>query len=190
MIREDLSELLIHWTSGMNNQEAFDVLYKIITSEVIQGSTNCIKGSYRCVCLTETPARCFSFQKRSYKPFGIGVTKKYLYSLGGRPVIYESDKEFNILPDNVKWRHVLYDPCLEPPIDFTWEREWRIKEDVYLDLQEVLIVVPDADWEVKLINRFDHDESIRYQWESLGYGQDLARWPESFPYALVNINEL
>ncbi len=73
-----------------------------------------------------------------------------------------------------------YDPCLEPPIDFTWEREWRIQGDVYLDHEKVSIIVPDSHWETEITNRFDYEEAIRYQWECLGYGQDLATWPESF----------
>lgn len=189
MRRADISEFLIHWTSGNSYEEAFNVLYNILISKEIMGSTKNIKGGYTCVCFTETPAKYFSFHKRTYKPFGIGITKKYLYSEGGRPVIYESDKEFYLLPEDIKWRHVLYDPCLKEPRDFTWEREWRIKRDeVYLHHEEVIIIVPDISWEEELINRFDYEESIRYRWECIGYGEDLASYPEPFLYKIVDID--
>lgn len=55
------------------------------------------------------------------------VPKQWLYVQGGRPVIYQSDKEFYDLPEAIRWRHVRYEPASSPPIDFTWEREWRIQ---------------------------------------------------------------
>ncbi|GAG63688.1 unnamed protein product, partial [marine sediment metagenome] len=34
------------------------------------------------------------------------------------------DLEYDILPEELKYRHVRYE--LESDIDFTWEREWRL----------------------------------------------------------------
>jgi len=77
------------------------------------------------------------------------VTKEWIFKEGGRPVIYQTDEEFNELPETHRWRHVRYDPLSDPPIDFTWEREWRINcEELHFDSDVASIVVPDDHWAV------------------------------------------
>jgi len=44
-------------------------------------------------------------------------------------VIYQTDNDFNILPEELRWRHVRYEPAGDQAIDFTWEREWRMHCD-------------------------------------------------------------
>jgi hypothetical protein len=69
------------------------------------------------------------------------VSKKWLFAQGGRPVIYDHPKVFDSISEDQKYRFVPYDP--EKGVDFTWEREWRIKTDyLRLDPKETLIVVP------------------------------------------------
>ncbi|VEB38294.1 Uncharacterised protein [Legionella sainthelensi] len=50
MNRADLSKFLIHWISGETFEEAFNILYEIISSEYIYGNTNNIKGGFCCIC--------------------------------------------------------------------------------------------------------------------------------------------
>lgn len=192
MKREDMSAYLIHWTSGDSDEEAYDCLYQIISTEELRGNVDKIKGSYSCICFTETPGKHFYFTKRKYKPFGVAFTKQYLFGEGARPVIYESEEEFAYLPENVRWRHVLYNPCVSPPIDFTWEREWRVRKQLlYLD-NRAKIVVPNDDWRQIIMDRFNSDEYMRYWGECVGYGQDLAEFPRSFPFEIFtkdNIND-
>jgi len=75
-----------------------------------------------------------------YEPFGVGVPKEWLFQRGGRPVIYQSDAEYERLPGDFRWRHCRYEP---PDVDFTWEREWRIPlERLNLDPAQTWIFVP------------------------------------------------
>jgi hypothetical protein len=92
--------------------------------------------------------------------------KKWLYTLGGRPVIYGHSSEYDSLPDSFKWRHMRYEPNSEPPIDFTWEREWRINTDIlHFDPSIAAIVVADEFWANRLIAEHESEqESNIYQY--------------------------
>lgn len=190
MLRKDHKDYLIHWVSGENDTAAFEALLGIIAKQEIIGSSQNNKGSYPCVCFTETPANYFNFDAVRYKPFGISLTKKYIFSQGGRPVIYQSSLEFNNLPEGIRWRHVRYEPCSSPPVDFTWEREWRIKtEHLLLPHEKALIIVPDEIWAELLIDEFNRREEHRYEYECVGYGEDLARPPDEIYYAICLKND-
>jgi hypothetical protein len=104
-----------------------------------------------CVCFTEAPlaemaslfasaAMLDEAQALRYEPFGVGVPKDWLFRTGGRSVIYQSDAEYELLPDDFRWRHCRYEP---PDIDFTWEREWRIRtERLDLERAQTWVFVP------------------------------------------------
>ena len=111
-----------------------------------------IYGPYPAVCLTEqtlaSVVKC-SATKSRYSGFGIAYHKVVIHELGGRPVIYGTE---DILGTKIKpgeegfeegkriYRGALalrdqhlfarYEPGLpgsgEYPLDFMWEREWRI----------------------------------------------------------------
>ncbi|MEW8022336.1 MAG: hypothetical protein AB2777_16780 [Candidatus Thiodiazotropha endolucinida] len=98
MSRADLSNHLVHWTSGEDYQEAFSNLVNIILGMKITGSGDKIKSSHVCICFTEAPENEFHRIKSKYSPFGIQVPKKWLFELGGRPVIYQTNEEYNLLP--------------------------------------------------------------------------------------------
>jgi hypothetical protein len=73
------------------------------------------------------------------------VSKLWLFQQGGRPVIYQPDGEYDLLPEVLRYRHVRYEP---DQVDFTWEREWRIQtKTLPLDLQQTTFVVPSRAWE-------------------------------------------
>ena len=41
-----------------------------------------------------------------------------------------------------------YEPLADPVIDFTWEREWRLRcDELTFDPSEVALVVPNLDWQ-------------------------------------------
>jgi hypothetical protein len=143
--------------------QPFDVIYKILREGRLLGGSSYIKGNYSCVCFTEAPiselSALFSLngrlpieQRPRYTPYGLAITKEWLYQRGGRPVVYQSDTEYSYLADNVKWRHVRYEP---PAIDFAWEREWRIcTNELILDPGATLIIVPTAYEAYKLTYEF------------------------------------
>jgi hypothetical protein len=164
MIRDDLSDTLIHLTRGSTYEEAAQTFTKILDEKRLVGGSGCIKSGFRCVCFSEAPlsklsqilANPMSHGMR-YKPFGVMVDKSWLFERGGRPVIYQPDSEFKLLHEDQKFRHVRYDPPSN--VDFTWEREWRIQtEELSLELGTTTVVVPNREWERKVLD--PHDQKI------------------------------
>jgi hypothetical protein len=133
--RFDISEKLIHFTSGESADDAFARLRAIIGERRLIAGNRMIRGGYRCVCFTEAPPAAFADAFVSRAPFtrcsrfGLMFDKTWVYDRGGRPVIYQPDSDFSILPEALRWRHVRFEPTSEQVIDFTWEREWRIPCD-------------------------------------------------------------
>ena len=126
-----------------------------------------------------------------YSPFGIIVRKEWLFEQGGRPVIYQTNEEFENLPDSHKWRHVQYDPLSDPPIDFTWEREWRIqREELFIDPDVASIVVPDEDWEGRIIGQHENEQAAN-EWEythQSGYPEGVAAlFYEPFLWEIIHL---
>ncbi len=138
--RRDLAAIVIHWTRTRPARDGFwdddpqpvrpahAILDDILGESRLLGGDGFIKGSYHCVCFTEAPlaemVSMFATAAISggpgalrYGPFGIGVGKEWLFAQGGRPVIYQSEGEYDLLPEDFRWRHCRYEP---PNIDFTW----------------------------------------------------------------------
>ena len=91
---------------------------------------------------------------QKYMPYGIGIKKNHFYEMGGRPVIY-GDKEDEVFLKNTHlfWRFQYYDPNY---YDWTWLREWRIKQTVILDPKNMFIVLPSkTDRDILLQESFD-----------------------------------
>jgi hypothetical protein len=155
MIRDDLSNKLIHLVCGDTDQQAFDVFNSILNERQFRGGNGCIRGGFKCVCFSETPISKLGYILSNpmahgirYKPFGFMVDKSWLFERGGRPVIYQSHDEYSQLPPDLQYRHVTYEPNNPSgPIDFTWEREWRIKTDALpFTPDEVTVIYPKRTW--------------------------------------------
>jgi len=171
MPRVDLSNDLIHWIKGDSDEEAFEIIRQIVREQRLRGGSGHIKGRYQCVCFTEAPQTTFHDVIGRYRPFGVRVSKRWLYSEGGRPVIYQREAEFEALPESHRWRHVRYEPDCEPPVDFTWEREWRIRTDVLvLPPGEARLVLPHQEWADLLEADHLEEEEYRIRLESVAYG--------------------
>lgn len=136
--REDISDYLFHFTTGSNG---LGTLNKIIDCNSIIDVKN--RG---CICLTESPITMLSemfdiFNKYCnpmYAQYGIAIKKDFLYNIGARPVIYGSAGEINELGESLKWRFEEYIPNVK---DFSWLREWRIKEkEIQLDRDNCFII--------------------------------------------------
>ena len=172
MIRDDLSQKLIHLTRGDSPDpakakgEAVDRFEAIVNQRRILGGSGCIKGRFSCICFSEAPISKLSYilaapsiHRIRYAPYGVMVEKKWLYQRGGRPVIYGPDADFEKLPLEMRYRHVQFDLTRAYPIDFTWEREWRLHAaELILDPSQVTLVVADR----AVIEVFSND--VRSEW--------------------------
>lgn len=125
-----------------------------VQSKTYGGVSVTVRGPDPAVCLTEQPLSAVLITRANaggrYSGFGIAYHKYVLFSSGGRPVFYgskamlgtllktgeegyEEGKEIykDGLPPSQQYLFVRYKPTVgnwdEYPIDFTWEREWRIK---------------------------------------------------------------
>jgi hypothetical protein len=151
------------------------VLRKILYEGQLRGTSGWSYGE-QCVCFTEAPIQEFKSifslveiaasqkERPRYEPYGIGVSKNWLFGKGGRPVIYDHPENFGCFAKTEKYRFVPYDPA--NGVDFTWEREWRIKTDcLILEPHETLVVVPSSQEAFDLVYEFadlepdDYDEN-------------------------------
>lgn len=176
-MRTDICDKLTHFTSGESEEDAFTNLCNIIDQQKIQGGRTSIRGGYPCVCFTEAPLDSLpgGFVNPAaysrYSPFGIIFDKHHLYDCGARPVIYGSSDEFYMLPEEMRWRHMRYEPTSNPSTDFTWEREWRIQtEELPIGPENAGVVVPAEEWCCRLVDA--HEE--QQEWLVQEYSQVLA----------------
>lgn len=126
----------------------------------------------------------------SYSPFGVLVSKKWLFELGGRPAIYQTEEEYHLLPSSHKWRHVRYDiRDGRDEIDFAWEREWRIRSDALeIGPSVASLVVPSSEWAEQLIR--DHEDEVDYRVRqySLIMDEEVAEmYREPFKWNLLTL---
>lgn len=180
MIREDLSDRLIHLTRAQTHEESGNVLSAILRERRLLGGTGNIRGGYACVCFSEAPigklgqilAQPMAHKVR-YKPYGVMVKKEWLFSHGGRPAIYQPDSEFTGLPESHRYRHVCYEPGGE---DFSWEREWRIKTDALaLDPESTTVVVPNRKWADSMRREHQATQATKAML-TLGLGIEVFPW--------------
>ena len=152
MIRDDISNRLVHLAKGASEEEAGRNFLSIVNSRVLRGGTGFIRGAFRCVCFSEAPIAKLAhilaepaIHGMPYAPLGVMIDKTTLFEGGGRPVIYQSDAEYGLLHEGQKFRHKRYEPG--SGIDFAWEREWRVLiDELPLDPALVTLVVPNRAW--------------------------------------------
>ena len=193
--RRDVSDELIHWTSGENEEEAFQRLCKIMKERRILGTSEWIKGAYKCVCFSEAPLTSLkdglvnpdSYSR--YSPFGIIFKKRQIFKSGGRPVIYQPIAEFEGLLEDYRWKHVTYEPNRDKPIDFTWEREWRIQcSALHFNPSYAVIVVLDKDWEKRMISEHKTEQDFKlFQYREVLDDEELELYKERFPWRIIRL---
>ncbi|MFD2756743.1 hypothetical protein [Comamonas terrae] len=122
-----------------------------------------------------------------YKPFGVQFSKEQIYSEGGRPVIYQGLKEFNLLNKTIEWRHVTYEPVGKSKIDFTWEREWRHKVDTLSVPRNATVYVKNEDY----VHRLKYELQAAYEssafYESMANGHDWPN-PDKVEFNILSID--
>ncbi len=85
----------------------------------------------------------------------------------------------------MKWRHMTYNPLADFPIDFTWEREWRIKTDkLHINRTDCSVIMPDLNWARQLKSLYERSQD----WEIDQYKKilgDIAElYRENFPWRI------
>lgn len=175
--RSDISGMVTHLTKPKRNnlsnldeweinQLAIDNLISILKEQKIKGSVTSngfIIGDKPAVCLQDAPLYGiiqnveYEKQFRKEKGFsklrycGIGLTfgKPYIYTKGGRPVIYdESHIAKRYLPKDEHGRIVRYNINFmdesQTHVDWTHEREWRVPNLIDFELNLCHVVLYDS----------------------------------------------
>lgn len=155
--RSDISANLTHFTRETEDKTALDILIQILTEKKIKGSTTetgFIVGDQSAVCFQESPLYSLTQNllheqymhteidsKIRYKGFGLSFSKKLLFNKGARPVIYEKTEiAKDMLDENDYWRIVSLDLSdKDNIIDWTHEREWRMKGDLTFKLEDAYV---------------------------------------------------
>ena len=165
--RNDITSRITHLTNGQTADEAFENLLSMLTNKKINGGHGFINGDDAVVCLQEAPLNSISenllYERMlrdangtdhyRYRAFGLRFAKMFVYRKGGRPVIYGKASELRkILPKNEWWRIV--DLQLESKdniIDWSHEREWRIKGDLEFKYNQTEVIVPSRTYYKKFV---------------------------------------
>jgi hypothetical protein len=111
--------------------------------------------------------------------------KQWAHAQGARQVIYQPDDEYLSLAPQHQWRHVRYEP---PAVDFTWEREWRIRGNMPVSPEFSAIVVPHQSWADIL--RDGHDEQqdfLVYEYSQIMDSLIAEQYRERFPWRIYII---
>lgn len=183
--RSDISIGLVHLTKENEELNSFQVLMKILKEQKIVGSTNKIVNGHQrgficgndaVVCFQDVPL--FSLSENilleqqmhsenpssqiRYDAFGLRFNKRYIFQNGGRPVIYEKTNiAKSFLSQEEYWRIVKLDlDNDENIIDWTHEREWRIKGDFKFSLSEAEILLSDQNSVKKFYNYCEKEDML------------------------------
>jgi hypothetical protein len=190
MSRPDLTDSVIHFIRAPTDAEAWGILINIVREGKLRGGSGLIKGGYVCVCFAELSRSlaAIGFTNAAgnsrYTRYGVMVPKDWLFAQGGRPVIYQPDFEFALLPESHRWRHVTFN-LGNDPVDFTWEREWRIQcEGLLLDPGVVSFIVPSQAREEALRSDFEREEHFSVQLYSLVMGDLAEGYRRSFDWKI------
>ncbi len=153
--------MLAHFTRASRAADALDNLVAILRERVVRGSSRMLLGGHRAVCLFDAPptelgrllARA---NRRRYQPFGIALDRRYAFTMGARPVIYLPLNEARaLLPPDEMWRVVRLDLMRPSPVEWTFEREWRVRGDLPLPPAGAVALVQSWRDVADLYDRFD-----------------------------------
>ncbi len=168
--RNDISSRITHLTKGVDNDDAFQNLLKILIDKKIKGSTTSsgfIIGSTPAVCLQEAPLNAIAENllyeeklindnnsKIRYFAFGLRFNKILVYKKGGRPVIYEESKLMKkMLKPEEHWRIVDFELADKNSVtDWSHEREWRVPNELTFEYKYLEIILPSAEYYKEFIN--------------------------------------
>lgn len=157
--RSDFTCGIVHLTKPTENNSGFEILMKILREKVIISSTRgYICGTDPVVCFQDVPLQSLSEnvyyeqnlakennENTRYSAYGIRFSKTDIYRAGGRPVIYDNTCDAKkYLKNDQYWRIVCFDLNKDKNmIDWTHEREWRIKGDYNFEWNQVEVLLSD-----------------------------------------------
>ncbi|MGH7915298.1 MAG: hypothetical protein ACREPW_11735 [Candidatus Binataceae bacterium] len=139
--------MLMHFTRAGKADSALDNLVTILREGFIRGSTRMVRERHAVVCLFDVPIRDLRVlldrrNRRRYQPFGIAIEKRYAFRMGARPVIYLPWREAEVLlAPGERWRVVGLELEQDVPIDWSYEREWRLAGDLALPAGRAVALV-------------------------------------------------
>jgi hypothetical protein len=139
--------MLTHFTRPSAAGDAMDNLAAILQSGLIQGSARMVRTQRAVVCLFDAPwvelhRLLGPGNRRRYQPFGIAMDKRYAFAMGARPVIYMPWLEAcRMIDQHELWRVVAIDLEQTPPVDWTFEREWRVADQLKLPSEGTVALV-------------------------------------------------
>ena len=155
--------MLTHFTRRERVASALDRLELILRDGAIRGSSRLVRGGREVVCmfdvpLTELRGLLDHRNRRRYEPFGVAIDRRYAFRIGARPVIYMpwSEAERMLAPDEV-WRVVNLELDRTPPVDWSFEREWRLRGDLQLPARGVVALVENWRDAEEIYDRFQGD---------------------------------
>jgi hypothetical protein len=131
--------MLTHFTRASKAASAMDNLISILEHGEIRGGRRMVRGGAPAVCMFDVPlgalrAILVRENRRRYEPFGIAIDRRYAFGCGARPVIYLPWREARALvPPAEHWRVVSLEIDRKPGVDWTHEREWRLRGDLRLE---------------------------------------------------------
>lgn len=164
MSRSDLNHWVVHYIRTQNVISpgqlgtAADALQNIFRENFVRPSVqkHVIKyASEGAACFYDAPPAIWPEIMETNKkrqPLGIICHKHTFWWLGGRPVIYSEHQDPEIWPASERFRVVETNPFRTPdPLDWTHEREWRIKGGLNLNQPAISDVwwwpvVPAENW--------------------------------------------
>lgn len=153
--------MLTHFTRASKNASGLDNLIAILKDGVIRGGSRMVRGGQPAVCMFDAPIAGLGAilqrrNRRRYEPFGIAIDKRYAFKLGARPVIYLPWREAkkNLVPEET-WRVVTFQMDKNPPLDWSFEREWRIAGDLALEPRLAAALVETWNDVDEIFDRFD-----------------------------------
>lgn len=196
--RPDITGDLVHFIKGDTVDESVAILKMILADGCLIGGNGFIKGDYRCVCFSEAPLEHLADavirmarMRTTYQPVGILAPKTWVFAMGGRSVIYGPSNEFEELPEHLRWRHVRYEPLREEPVDWTWEREWRVHtEELKLQPDIVRLVLPTVSVFDDLVHWHDAREEDRVGgWRQVLDDQHVDMMKTSFPWSPIVLDQ-
>ena len=139
--------MLTHFTRAGKTESALDNLVTILRDGVIRGSNRMVREGRAVVCLFDLPVRDLRTlldrrNRRRYEPFGIAIEKRYAFQMGARPVIYMPWREAeSLLAPGERWRVVALEFERDVPVDWSYEREWRLAGDLALPAGRAVALV-------------------------------------------------
>jgi hypothetical protein len=153
--------MLAHFTRTSRDGTALDHLVTILQEGQIRGSARMIPGKRPVVCFFDGPIVGLGrvlrpANRHRYEPFGVAINKRYAFTKGARPVIYIPLAEGKrLLPPDELWRVVALDLEQAPPVDWTFEREWRISGNLEIPAHGTVALVKSWYDVAEVYDRFD-----------------------------------